>query len=50
MRIKDFNNINSTYMSNETKNMATVFEPKGKQGRENPTPVNTLSKNLPKRG
>ena len=37
-------------MSNETKNTATVPEHEGKQGRENPTPVNTLSRNPTKRG
>ena len=31
-------------------NKAAPSEPKGKQGRENPTPVNILSKNPPKRG
>lgn len=37
-------------MSNDTRHMATASDSKGKQGRENPTPVSTLSKNPPKRG
>ena len=32
-------------MSNDNKHTATVPQPKGSQGRENPTQVNTLSKN-----
>lgn len=32
-------------MSNDNKQTAIAPQPKGTQGRENPTPVTTLSKN-----
>lgn len=42
--------LNKTYMSKDIIQTATSTQPKGSQDRENPTPVNTLSKNLIKRG
>jgi hypothetical protein len=37
-------------MSKDNIQTATNPQPKGSHGRENPTPVNTLSKNPTKRG
>jgi hypothetical protein len=37
-------------MNNDNIRTATVPQQKGTQGRENPTPVNTLSKNPTKKG